>query len=121
MELTWYGTTEKEIKKEVDEIKKRIKSSNEEIKEKQYITIEPKKKDGCTLIIPLSVMKLLEDLGDDVDKLSSKSINKCNACFGYGLHALGDSCPMGPMDASDGMPTIKCPTCGANANPYNKS
>jgi len=25
--------------------------------------------------------------------------------------------PMGPMDASDGMPTVACATCGQNRNP----
>jgi len=28
---------------------------------------------------------------------------------------------MGPMDAGDGMPTKKCPKCGANANPIRKN
>lgn len=45
---------------------------------------------------------------------------KCKTCYGYGLHALGDPSPMGPMDASDKMPTIPCPECGANANPLRK-
>jgi len=43
-------------------------------------------------------------------------LNKCKTCFGYGLHALGDPSPMGPMDAKDGMPTKPCPECGANYN-----
>jgi hypothetical protein len=41
----------------------------------------------------------------------------CKTCLGFGLHALGEHTPMGPMDAADGMPTIKCPECGANKNP----
>ena len=40
--------------------------------------------------------------------------------MGYGLWAIGDPSPMGPIDAGDGMPTIPCPTCGANANPIKK-
>lgn len=41
----------------------------------------------------------------------------CSTCNGYGLWAIGDATPMGPMDAMDGMPTQPCPECGANANP----
>ena len=41
----------------------------------------------------------------------------CRTCWGYGLWAIGDATPMGPMDAGDGMPTQPCPDCGANANP----
>lgn len=40
----------------------------------------------------------------------------CGTCFGYGLWAMGDSSPMGPMDAADGLPTRPCPECGANRN-----
>ena len=42
---------------------------------------------------------------------------KCTTCWGYGLWAIGDACPMGGMDAKDGMPTQECPECGANPNP----
>ncbi len=42
--------------------------------------------------------------------------NKCKTCVGYGLHALGAATPMGPMDAADGMPTKKCPNCGAGCS-----
>lgn len=45
------------------------------------------------------------------------SKKKCTSCYGYGLWAMGDPSPMGPMDSSDGMPTIECPECKANANP----
>jgi hypothetical protein len=38
-------------------------------------------------------------------------------CYGFGLWAWGVPSPMGSMDARDGMPTIKCPVCGANKNP----
>ena len=41
---------------------------------------------------------------------------KCNTCYGYGMWPDGTA-PMGPLDASDGMPTITCTECGANAIP----
>ncbi len=41
-----------------------------------------------------------------------KKGNKCKTCWGYGLWAIGDPCPMGPMD-SHGCPSKKCPECGA--------
>lgn len=44
---------------------------------------------------------------------------KCKTCYGYGLWTDGTA-PMGPMDASDGMPTIPCPECKADANPREK-
>jgi hypothetical protein len=34
---------------------------------------------------------------------------------------MGDSSPMGIMDAHGGMPTIACPECGANRNPIKAS
>jgi hypothetical protein len=42
--------------------------------------------------------------------------SSCAICWGYGFWADGTA-PMGPMDASDGMPTMACPQCGANPNP----
>ena len=47
--------------------------------------------------------------------------NKCKTCFGYGLHYLGEPTPVGPIDASDGYPTIPCPECKANANPFKNT
>lgn len=47
--------------------------------------------------------------------------NQCTTCYGYGLWAMGDPSPMGPLDASGGMPTISCPVCGADANPTNNN
>lgn len=44
-------------------------------------------------------------------------MKKCKTCYGYGLHYLGEHTPVGPIDASDGYPTLPCPECGANANP----
>jgi len=42
---------------------------------------------------------------------------ECEFCYGYGYWAWGNICPMGRMDAGDGMPTLRCPACGANPNP----
>lgn len=42
---------------------------------------------------------------------------ECKTCYGHGMWALGDPCPMGPMDAAGGVPTLPCPECGANRNP----
>lgn len=52
-----------------------------------------------------------------VDRAAKTAVLPCKICYGYGLWAMGDPSPMGRMDASDGMPTIPCPECGANANP----
>ena len=41
----------------------------------------------------------------------------CDTCYGYGLWGMGESSPMGPIDAADGYPTYPCPEFGANANP----
>lgn len=42
---------------------------------------------------------------------------KCGTCNGFGLWGIGDSRPMGVIDATDGMPTQPCPECGADKNP----
>lgn len=47
-------------------------------------------------------------------------MNKCGTCFGYGLWAMGDPSPMGPMDAGGGFPTLPCPECASDANPIEK-
>ena len=47
---------------------------------------------------------------------AEKPLKKCQTCFGYGIW-FNLTAPMGRMDASDGMPTVACPECGANANP----
>lgn len=49
----------------------------------------------------------------------TKACSKCSSCYGYGLWPDGTA-PMGPIDASDGMPTIECQECKANANPIKK-
>jgi hypothetical protein len=41
---------------------------------------------------------------------------ECKTCYGYGMWP-DMTAPMGPMDASDGMPTRSCPECGKNPNP----
>jgi hypothetical protein len=38
---------------------------------------------------------------------------KCKTCYGFGMWAVGDFVPVGPVDASDGMSTLPCPECGA--------
>ena len=50
-----------------------------------------------------------------------KEKEKCNLCYGYGFWCWGHIAPMGPMDASDGVPTMPCPKCGANPNPVKKT
>jgi len=45
---------------------------------------------------------------------------KCKTCYGFGFWAIGAPNPMGPMDASDGMPTKKCPECGAGGRKNDK-
>lgn len=49
--------------------------------------------------------------------MKSPPKKECSTCYGYGLWDMGDPSPMGPIDASDGLPTQACPECGANANP----
>ncbi len=46
-----------------------------------------------------------------------KPNSKCKTCWGYGLWAIGDPCPMGPLDFSDGAPVKVCPECGAGGKP----
>lgn len=48
-------------------------------------------------------------------------MSKCKSCYGYGFWCWGDIEPMGSIDAMDGVPTIKCPECGANPNPVNQT
>ena len=52
-------------------------------------------------------------LGGEGRKMKSK----CSTCLGFGLWFDNSNQPMGPLDVADGMPTKKCPECGANANP----
>lgn len=45
---------------------------------------------------------------------------ECEHCYGFGLWAIGGASPMGPTDAEDGYPTLKCKSCGSDANPLDK-
>jgi hypothetical protein len=45
---------------------------------------------------------------------------KCKTCFGFGIWAIGDPSPVGPIDAADGVPTKACPECGSG-NPSWKT
>lgn len=49
---------------------------------------------------------------DNEAPIDSPITNECSICMGYGLWAVGDPCPMGPMDYADGCPNKKCPECG---------
>lgn len=49
--------------------------------------------------------------------INMKEEKKCKSCYGHGFWAWGDICPVGQIDAEDGVPTIKCPECGADTNP----
>jgi len=42
---------------------------------------------------------------------------KCKTCYGYELWAVGSAFPVGPIYAGDGVPTLPCHECKANANP----
>jgi len=63
--------------------------------------------------------ELIERLGGNESEIPRIILGypECKTCMGFGLWAWGDANPMGPMDASDGTPTIACPECGANINP----
>lgn len=115
-ELTFGGWTENAVVAHTKELLGRIEVAADEIHDKKCITIPPSKKGGITIVIPNSVNKQIADI---INKSVSKrkSISKCKTCLGYGLWACGTASPMGPMDASDGMPTLACPECGANPNP----
>ena len=115
-ELTFDGWTEEKAKEKTAFIMDRIKEAEKEIKAGKCITLPPKKKGGLKVVIPDAVTKQLMDI---INKPCSKatSTKKCGTCYGWGMWALGDATPMGPMDGSDGMPTRACPECGANPNP----
>lgn len=46
-------------------------------------------------------------------------VKPCKTCYGHGMW-LDGTAPMGPIDASDGMPTSACPECKKNPNPSRK-
>jgi hypothetical protein len=117
-ELTFDGWTEEKCVEKTAFIMDRIKEAEDDIKKGNCITLPPKKKGGMKIVIPDAVSKQIMDI---INKPCSKAINakKCGTCWGNGLWPDGTA-PMGPMDASDGMPTIPCPECGANPNPIKK-
>lgn len=49
--------------------------------------------------------------------MKAKKKTDCTLCYGYGMWAKGSPSPMRQEEASNKMPTIPCPQCGANANP----
>jgi len=61
--------------------------------------------------------RLIKVLGGEQIEIPRSILGPCSTCYGYGLWGWGDPSPMGPLDASEGTPTIACPECGANANP----
>lgn len=118
-ELTFDGWTEEKAKEKTAFIMERLKEATEEVKAGKYITLPPKKKDKYKVVIPDVVSKQIMDIiNKPISK--AKSTKKCGTCLGWGMWALGDATPMGPMDGSDGMPTRACPECGANPNPTKK-
>lgn len=113
-ELTFDGWTEEKAQEKTAFILERIKEAEDDIKKGKCITLPPKKKGGMKVVIPDAVSKQIMDI---VNKAKTKSTKKCGTCLGWGMWALGDATPMGPMDGADGMPTTACPECGANPNP----
>jgi len=65
--------------------------------------------------------RLIKVLGGEQIEIPRSILGPCSTCYGYGLWAWGDTTPMGPMDASDGLPTKECPECKANANPIEEN
>lgn len=114
-ELTFYGWTEKKVDVRVNEIKGKIDEAVKQVKEGKCIEIKPKKKGQFKIVIPDCVSQQIMDIVNKPVK-KPKSKKKCGTCWGNGLWPDGTA-PMGPMDASDGMPTKACPECGANPNP----
>lgn len=123
-ELTFYGWTETKVNAQVKEIGSKAKEAVKEIKQGKCITLPSKKKGEYKIVIPDSVSKQIIDIANQTKGCSNSAklakIKKCSTCSGNGLWPDGTA-PMGPMDAADGMPTIACPECGANRNPYAKS
>jgi hypothetical protein len=113
-ELTFDGWTEEKVVEKTNFIMDRIKEAEKDIKAGKCITLEPSKKGGMKVVIPDTVSKQLLDI---INKpVTMPKSQDCKTCYGCGLWPDGTA-PMGPMDASDGMPTIACPECGANPNP----
>ena len=117
-EMTFDGWTEEQAKEKTAFIMDRIKEAEKEIKAGKCITLPPSKKGGLKVVIPDVVNKQLMDIINKPVK-KSKVKSDCGTCWGNGLWPDGTA-PMGPMDASDGMPTMACPECGANPNPTER-
>lgn len=113
-ELTFDGWTEEKAAAHTEFVMERCKEAVKEIKEGKCVELPPKKKGKFKIVIPDCVSKQIVDI---VNKEAKPIEKKCKTCYGYGLWGIGQACPMGPMDASDGLPTKPCPECGANANP----
>lgn len=119
-ELTFYGWTEAKVEKKTTEIKGKLDQSLKEIKQGKCIELPPKKEGGFKVVIPDCVSQQIIDIANKKSDKPKVVKKKCNTCWGFGLWGIGDACPMGPMDASDGMPTKACPECGANPNPIQE-
>ena len=79
--------------------------------------MKKKEENYGTKILKMILKKVKSMSAKDYEKLSDKVKKEIGCCYGFGLWAIGDASPMGPMDAKDGMPTLKCPECGSDANP----
>jgi len=65
--------------------------------------------------------QISENIQGGLNNMKTEIINtpkKCSKCYGYGLWAIGDSCPMGPLDYKDGCPNKKCPECGSGGRQW---
>lgn len=119
-EITFYGWSEDKNKAKVKEIKGKISEAIKDVKAGRCVEIPAEKKDGYKIVIPETVTKQIKELTKKWSSKNKDKKKKCNTCWGYGVWVMGDASPMGPMDASDGMPTKACPECGANPNPIKK-
>ena len=61
-ELTFYGWTQKDVKKEMDKIEGSMEQAMKEIKEGKYVKLPKKTDKGFDVVIPESVMKQLKEL-----------------------------------------------------------
>jgi len=113
--LTFDGWTEEKSVENSEKLTARLIKSTKEIKDGKCITLPPDKEGGMKIVIPDSVSEQI--LGWINQPILSQPSNKCKTCWGFGLWAEEGVCPMGRMDASDGMPTKACPECGTNPNP----
>jgi hypothetical protein len=89
-----------------------------------YIYSKNKSFSGKCVDIPEDKKLWLDEVFKNYGKAQNyleELYKKCTTCYGYGMWAWGNTKqPMGPMDACDGVPTLPCPECGADANPKKK-